>query len=381
MNISDLCWSASIEELQNGYVEVGDAYICLLCGKKIEQGIIYPGKGVLYEAERYMCVHIEEDHGSVFEYLIQLDKRLTGLTDHQKNLLQLFYQGKNDGEVQKEMGIGSASTIRNHRFVLKEKERQAKVFLVLMELLKDKNKRSPGYLPPHKTAKSIDDRYNITQEESEKILKKYFPKGIDGPLKTLDMKEKNKLVVLKEIAKRFEAEKLYNEKEVNEILKTAHDDFVTLRRYLIEYGFLDRKSDGSRYWLKKEPNGMEEKDMDRKKELKLQYKEMKTEGGVYQIRNTKNQKVFVTATPNFKTINGRRFMLRDGGHKNRQLQEEWNQFGEGAFEFEVLEVLEEKKEGYFDKADELEKLEEKWLEKLQPYGERGYHKPNKGKEL
>ncbi|HDR8220879.1 TPA: DUF2087 domain-containing protein, partial [Bacillus cereus] len=26
--------------------------------------------------------------------------------------------------------------------------------------------------------------------------------------------------------------------------------FVTLRRYLIEYGFLDRTDDGSQYWVK-----------------------------------------------------------------------------------------------------------------------------------
>jgi len=150
------------------------------------------------------------------------------------------------------MGIGSSSTIRNHRFVLKEKERQAKVFLVLMELLKEQNKRSPDHLPPQKTSRVIDDRYNITQEERARIIKNYFPEGANGLLKTLAMKEKNRLVLLGEITKRFEAEKLYTEKEVNEILKTAHDDFVTLRRYLIEYGFMDRKPDGSQYWLKED---------------------------------------------------------------------------------------------------------------------------------
>jgi hypothetical protein len=374
MNVSDLFWKASPEELKNGYVEEGDCYICLLCGKKIEKGIIYPNGGMLYEAGRYMRAHIEEAHRSVFECLIQLDKRLTGLTDHQKSLLELFYQGKSDGEVQREMGIGSASTIRNHRFVLKEKERQARVFLVLMDLLKDRNKRSPGYIPPHKTAKMMDDRYNITQEESDKILKKYFPGGTGGPLKTLDIKEKNRLVVLREIAGRFEAEKLYSEKEVNEVLKTAYADFATLRRLLVEYGFMDRKPDGSRYWLK-ESTGGEGEAMDRKRELKQLYKEMKTEGGVYQIRNTKNNKVFITATPNFKTINGRKGMLAGGTHKNRLLQEEWSRFGEEAFEFEVLEVLEEKEEGYFDRAGELKKMEKKWLDKLQPFGERGYHQP------
>lgn len=380
MNVSDLCWSASIEELKKGYIEAGDDYVCLLCGKKIEKGVIYPWEGVLYEAERFMCMHIKDEHLSVFEYLVRLGKRFTGLTDHQKNLLQLFYQGKSDGEVQRELGIGSASTIRNHRFALKEKERQAKVFLVLMELLKEKNKPLPGYLPPHKTAQGIDNRYNITLEDRELILRKYFPAGVDSQLKTIKMKEKSRLVVLREIVKRFEAGKVYTEKEVNEILKNVHDDFVALRRYLIEYGFMDRKPDGSWYWLKGEAGGMEEKCMDRKKELKMQYKEMKTEGGVYQIRNTKNQKVFVTATPNLKTINGRRFMLREGSHNNRQLQEEWNRYGEDAFVFEVLEVLEEKQDGYFDKTEELEKLEEKWMEKLQPFGERGYNKPVTGKK-
>lgn len=118
---------------------------------------------------------------------------------------------------------------------------------------------------------------------------------------------------------------------------------------------------------------MEQKSMDRRKELIRQYKEMKTEAGVYQIKNTKNQKVFVVSTPNLKTMNGKPMMLCGGGHKNKKLQEEWDKFGEEAFVFEVLEVLKEKEEGYFDKTGELKKLEKKWLEKLQSYGERGYN--------
>lgn len=250
MKISELFWNASLEKLKRGYMQEADHYICLLCGEKIEKGIIYPDDGILYEAEKYMRVHIENVHQSVFEYLIQLDKKLTGLTDHQNRLLRLFHQGKSDAEVQKEMGIGSASTIRNHRFVLKEKERQAKMFLAMMELLKEKDQHAPTFLPPHKTARMVDDRYNVTQEEKEEIVKKYFPEGNDGPLKTFPLKEKQKLVVLREIAQRLTSERTYEEKEINEILKAVYHDYVILRRYLIEYGFLDRKSDGSQYWLK-----------------------------------------------------------------------------------------------------------------------------------
>ncbi|PEJ59554.1 MULTISPECIES: DUF2087 domain-containing protein [unclassified Bacillus (in: firmicutes)] len=246
----DAFWNAGNKELKQGYSEEKDHYSCLLCSEKIEKGIVYQDSGVLYEAEKFMKIHIERNHNSVFDYLIKLDKKLTGLTEHQNHLLSLFYQGKSDADIQKETGIGSASTIRNHRFVLKEKERQAKLFLVLMELLKEKDQHAPNFLPLHKTAKMVDDRYNITEDEKEKSLKKYFPEGVDGPLTKFPLKEKQKLVVLREIAKRFSPNKSYTEKEINAVLTAIYHDYVILRRYLIEYGFIDRKADGSSYWLK-----------------------------------------------------------------------------------------------------------------------------------
>lgn len=136
---------------------IKDYYVCLLCGEKIEKGIVYAEEGVLYEAGRYMRIHIDKVHQSVFEYLTQMDKKVTGLTEHQTSLIRLFYQGKSDGEVQKEMGIGSPSTIRNHRFALKEKERQSKVYLVMMELLKEKGKHATTFLSPPKTAKMVEN--------------------------------------------------------------------------------------------------------------------------------------------------------------------------------------------------------------------------------
>ncbi len=250
MDLSERFWNATLEQLKHGYIQEEDQIVCLLCGKSMERGIVYAEAGVFYEAEKYMRLHIANIHQSVFDYLIGLDKKVTGLTDHQNSLLRLFYQGKNDKEVQMEMKIGSTSTIRNHRFALKEKERQSKVFLAIMECLAEKDKHAPSFVDPHKTAKMVDERYNVTLEENEAILNKYFASGTEGPLKAFPRKEKQKLVVLREIAKRFNGEKIYKEKEVNAILQPVFADFVTLRRYLIEYGFLDRKPDGSQYWLK-----------------------------------------------------------------------------------------------------------------------------------
>ncbi|KAF0822556.1 DUF2087 domain-containing protein [Cytobacillus firmus] len=251
MELSNQFWNSSLEELKQGYIEEKEVYTCLLCGEKTEKGIVYPYKDRFYEAERYMRIHIETEHISVFDYLLSMDKKLTGLTDHQKSLLQLFYQGKSDKDIQKELDMGSTSTIRHHRFALKEKERQAKTFLAIMELLKEKDEHAPAFLPVHKTATMVDDRYNITQEEKEKILNKYFPEGTGVPLVKFPPREKQRLILLREIAGRLKVEHKYGEKELNEALKAIYEDYALIRRYLIDYGFLDRKPDGSEYWLKK----------------------------------------------------------------------------------------------------------------------------------
>lgn len=248
MNVSSYFQNATIDELKKGYIENSDSYLCLLCGEEIEKGIIYPEDGRLYEAEKYMKRHIEDVHQSVFHFLLSLDKKMTGLTEHQTKLLELFYQGKRDEEVKAELEIGSASTIRHHRFALKEKERQAKNFLAIMELLKEKDHHAPSFVPVHPTAAMVDDRYNITEEEQGKIVAKYFNNGI---LSKFPIKQKQKLGVLREIAKYLEGQENYTEKQLNQHLKTIYPDYVLIRRYLIEYGFLDRKADGSLYWLKK----------------------------------------------------------------------------------------------------------------------------------
>ncbi|MFM1652830.1 DUF2087 domain-containing protein [Brevibacillus sp. B_LB10_24] len=378
MSVSEAFWNATLEELKRGYRLEGDHYVCLLCGNEVETGIVYPADGLLYEAERYMRRHIDNVHHSVFDYLTQLDKKLTGLTEHQTLLLRLFYQGKSDAEIQQELGIGSASTIRNHRFVLKEKERQSRVFLAVMELLKERDKHAPATLGTAKKESIAATPSPDEQDERTKILRKYFPEGTSGPLYSLPRKEKHKLVVLQEATKRFESGRTYDEKEVNHILQDVYHDYVLLRRNLIDHSLLEREPDGSQYWLKTNEAGKAGEQMDRKKELKLQYKEMKTEAGVYQIKNTKNQKVLVDSTMNLKTINGKKFQLQNGSHINKALQKEWNEYGEEAFVFEVLEVLKVKEDAFWNAADELAKLEEKWLDKLKPYGDKGYNsQPNK----
>lgn len=111
--------------------------------------------------------------------------------------------------------------------------------------------------------------------------------------------------------------------------------------------------------------------MDNRKELKQMYKETEIPAGVYQIRNLNNQKVYVTSTANLRAAQNRLVFGFTG--KSKSLENDWRKFGKDAFAFEILEILKIENEGYFDKNDELKKLEQKWLEKLQPFGDKGYN--------
>ncbi|WP_010677938.1 GIY-YIG nuclease family protein [Bacillus timonensis] len=116
--------------------------------------------------------------------------------------------------------------------------------------------------------------------------------------------------------------------------------------------------------------------MDRKKELKQQYKETPVEAGVYQIKNTQNGKLFIGSTRNFKTLNGLKFSLSSGTASpiNKELQEDWSHYGASEFSINILEKLKKKDDPYFNEKEALQALENKWLEELQPYGEQGYNK-------
>lgn len=241
MNIQNI----PIEELVRGYQLQDSQYHCLFCSESFHTDEIYPYEEKLLTAEGRMKKHILTAHESPFHAILQLDKKTTGLTEVQVEMLQHFYEQTPDQEIVNKSSVKSISTVRQHRFKLREKERQAKMFLALMQLVND-----PENYMIHKGAKQVDERYGIDQEEREKVLKTYFKNGLDGGIDLIPSKEKKKLIILQHILKRFEIGKTYNEKEVNEILKTVNVDFVSLRRHLVEYGFIDRSNDGASYWVK-----------------------------------------------------------------------------------------------------------------------------------
>lgn len=106
--------------------------------------------------------------------------------------------------------------------------------------------------------------------------------------------------------------------------------------------------------------------MDRKKELREQYKQMKPAMGIFIVRCKLNNKCFLKTTQDLRGVmNGTIARLQGGRHPNRELLKEWIELGEDNFEMEILQTLEyDKDETKTDYSAELEVMQMLWEEKL-----------------
>ena len=241
-------YDVSVSEWKQGYTEENDSFHCLFCESIYLKGDIYSFGNRLVEAKTAIHLHIEEIHQSAFHVLIHEDKKNTGLSNVQRDLLSYFYDGISDKEIATITNTAT-STVRYQRFNIKEKAKQAKLFLALFELMDEKAKEEHK-ISIHSGATMVDERYITSEEERQKITANFFASMSPLILKTFSSKEKNKLVILKIISEQFDKEKRYKEKEINFILQSIYHDYATIRRYLIEYGFMERTPNCQEYWLK-----------------------------------------------------------------------------------------------------------------------------------
>lgn len=116
------------------------------------------------------------------------------------------------------------------------------------------------------------------------------------------------------------------------------------------------------------------KKMKTKKDQKSEYKLMKFPVGVFQIRNTINDKVYIDSSIDLNSIwNRHRFQLNFGSHPNKELQKEWKELGEENFIYEIVSTIDQDDASQgtnFEK--EAKELAQMIIEDLQPYGEKGY---------
>ena len=119
---------------------------------------------------------------------------------------------------------------------------------------------------------------------------------------------------------------------------------------------------------------MNENQMKTRKEIHREYKERVKPSGVFQVKNLATGKVLLGSSLNLEgPLNKHRFMLKINSHPNKALQKDWNEWGPDQFVFEILETVPIMDDPHFNLKDEFTLLEEIWLEKLQPFGERGYN--------
>ena len=79
----------------------------------------------------------------------------------------------------------------------------------------------------------------------EEVKIKYFK---NDKLMMIPKKEKNKLLVLQIVLEMLKAKSLeFTEKELNEAIKEIDSDYSLIRRYLVDYKFLERDNYGRIY--------------------------------------------------------------------------------------------------------------------------------------
>jgi Uncharacterized protein conserved in bacteria len=306
--------NASIDDFKRGYVWNSKIaqFKCLICGKDIGC------------SDEKAATHMLE-HGNPVERLLSLEKKYTGLTDMQKELIQMISNKFSDKEIAIKLAC-SESTVRNMRFALRERARQARAFLAIID---------------------------ITEEDRTVTMQ---PK-----LRSFPIREEKRKALLPRFAALFEPDKEYTELEVKKFIKQIYEDDAIIRRYLVDYGYLIRNKDGSKYYRKSEEDNM--KDQSRK-ELINKYKEQEVEMGIIQIYNKETGYSFVDICKNlYKPFEASKFQLNLGMFKCKELQGDWRVYGESAFEFKVLEKL-KPSEGATDKenVEELKELLKMWIE-------------------
>ena len=96
----------------------------------------------------------------------------------------------------------------------------------------------------------VDDRWIVAlgwATYDQEVLREHTRGGL---ITHLPNKLKKLTVLLRWLATKVQPERLYSEAEVNTILKAVYaEDYVSLRRDLVDLGYLRRERGGGKYWL------------------------------------------------------------------------------------------------------------------------------------
>jgi len=192
----------------------------------------------------------------------QMTTQFKALADlHRLEILYWLDQGeRNVTTLAQALGLTEA-TVSHHLAKLREAE--------LVTLRADKNQRiyrinrsalerfkaavqtvekMPPYIQPESDDTWIEMLPTMFSAADREMLREMTFSGRLKQLPSQRHKREKLTLVMRWLWSKFEPDTLYSERQVNDILKTAHDDFVSLRRDLVDLGYLRRERNGRHYW-------------------------------------------------------------------------------------------------------------------------------------
>ena len=98
--------------------------------------------------------------------------------------------------------------------------------------------------PLYELIKKEEQPQDTEEKYRKEVISRFFRYG---RLTQLPTQQKKREIVLCEIAKAFDPNRRYSEKEVNEIIHRFHEDHCTIRREMIGLGIMAREKEI--YWL------------------------------------------------------------------------------------------------------------------------------------
>lgn len=185
---------------------------------------------------------VEGPTGTLAERLVDVFRALGDPT--RLRLLGLIAERERSGtELAAEVAIG-APTVSHHMeklvragLVRVERDGQRRVYSLDQRSLNALAQLARGSTAPEQTKAEGASAPTADEQERAKVLRDFF----DGErLKQIPAQRKKRVIVLQHLLARFEPERDYTEREVSETLKRAQEDFATLRRELVDYGYMTR---------------------------------------------------------------------------------------------------------------------------------------------
>ncbi|WP_125580595.1 DUF2087 domain-containing protein [Levilactobacillus cerevisiae] len=243
MNLQNL----SLIEIEQGWHLKANAYVCNYCQTSFATDQVFPDGDQFYPALQMVQRHVAQVHPDAVHLLINDASKYNTLTAKQRELLAAFSTGQKDADIAEATGV-AAATVRHQKFTFREKAKQAKLYLAVYDQVFNQPAVPDTLISLPDQAGPEDARFAITTSEYHQLVAKYFTTTDPLRLARWPKHQKAILAILKRLTAEIPLGEHFTEVGLNQILKPIYPDFPLLRRYLVDYDFVQRTNDGTDYW-------------------------------------------------------------------------------------------------------------------------------------